>query len=106
MKGVSRIVILRSRSLGSVRADITAGTVQPKPISMGTMLRPESPSFLSSWSITNATLAIYPLSSMIDRKKNIVMMMGRKLRTLPTPSKIPSITRLWIASLMLAAVIA
>ena len=57
MNGVSSIVILRSRSLGRVRVDMTAGTVQPKPISMGTMLRPERPMRLSSLSMKNATLA-------------------------------------------------
>ena len=34
-----------------------------------------------------------PLSSIMERKKNIVMTMGRKLSTLPTPSKMPSMTR-------------
>ena len=60
------------------------------------MLRPERPIFRSSLSITKATLAIYPLSSSKDRKKNSVTMIGRKLNTLPTPLKIPSITREWI----------
>ena len=58
MKGVRRIVILRSRSLGSVRVDMTAGTVQPKPMSIGTMLRPERPILRSSLSMKNATRAI------------------------------------------------
>ena len=58
MKGVSRIVIFLSRSEGSVRVAMTPGTVQPKPISMGTMLRPERPILRSSLSMTKATLAI------------------------------------------------
>ena len=58
MKGVSSIVILRSRSLGRVRVAITAGTVHPKPISMGTMLRPDRPMRRSSLSITKATRAM------------------------------------------------
>ena len=58
MKGVSRMVSLRSRALGSVRVDMTAGTVQPKPISIGTMLRPERPIRRRSLSITKATRAI------------------------------------------------
>ena len=58
MKGVRRMVILLSLSLGRVRVDITAGTLQPKPMRSGTMLRPESPIRLSSVSIKNATLAI------------------------------------------------
>ncbi len=58
MKGVSRMVIFRSRSEGSVLVAITPGTVQPKPISMGTMLRPDRPILRRSLSITKATLAM------------------------------------------------
>ena len=58
MNGVSRMVILRSRADGSVRLAMTAGTVQPKPTSMGTMLRPDSPMRRSSLSMTNATRAM------------------------------------------------
>ena len=58
MNGVSRMVIRLSLRLGNVRVAITAGTVQPKPISMGTMLLPDSPMRLSSLSMKNATLAM------------------------------------------------
>ena len=58
MNGVSMTVILRSCSDGSVRVAMIAGTEQPKPISMGTKLRPERPSLRKSLSITNATRAI------------------------------------------------
>ena len=58
IKGVSRMVILRSRVLVSVRVAITAGTVQPKPMSMGTMLLPDRPILRRSLSITNATRAM------------------------------------------------
>ena len=58
INGVSRMVILRSRSLGSVRVAMTAGTVQPKPISMGTMLRPLRPILRSSLSMKKATRAM------------------------------------------------
>ena len=58
MNGVSRIVMRRSRSLGRVRVDMTAGTVQPKPISIGTMLRPDRPIRLRSLSMTKATRAM------------------------------------------------
>ena len=58
IKGVSSMVILRSRSLGSVRVAISAGTLHPKPISMGTKLRPERPILRSSLSITKATRAM------------------------------------------------
>ena len=58
MYGVSKIVILRSRSEGSVRLAMTPGTVQPKPISIGTTLRPERPILRNSLSITKATRAM------------------------------------------------
>ena len=51
-----------------------------------------------------ATRAMYPLSSSSDRKKNSVTMIGRKLSTLPTPWKMPSITRSWIVWFTFAAV--
>ena len=92
INGVRSMVILRSLSDGSVLLAITPGTVQPKPISIGTILLPDRPIFLSSLSITKATLAIYPLSSNMDRKKNSVTIIGRNASTLPTPLKIPSIT--------------
>ena len=71
--------------LTMVRLAIAAGTVQPKPISSGTMLRPDNPSLRRGLSITKATLAIYPVSSRIDRKKKSVTIVGKKLITLPTP---------------------
>ncbi len=98
MKGVRITVILRSLSEGSVLVDMTAGTVHPKPISSGTIERPERPILRRSLSMKNAILAIYPLSSRSERKKNITTTIGRKLNTLPTPSKIPSIIRLCITS--------
>ena len=91
INGISVIVIFLSRSDGSVLLAITAGTEQPNPINIGTMLRPESPILRNNLSITNATLAIYPVSSSNERKKNNVTIIGKKLNTLPTPSKIPSI---------------
>ena len=96
---MSMMVSFLSLAEGSVRPAITPGTEQPKPISRGTMLLPESPSFLKGLSITKATLAIYPVSSRSDRKKNNSIMIGRKLKTLPTPVNIPSITKDRITSL-------
>ena len=58
INGVSRMVIFRSRSLVRVRVAITAGTVQPKPMSMGTMLLPDRPILRSSLSMTKATRAM------------------------------------------------
>ena len=90
---------MRSRADGSVLLAMMPGTEHPRPISSGTMLRPERPIFLRSLSVTKATLAIYPLSSSIERKKNSMTMMGRKLSTDPTPPKIPSTTSERTASL-------
>ena len=106
INGVRSIVIFLSLSLVSVLVAITAGTVQPKPISIGTILLPDSPILRRSLSIMNATRAMYPLSSISDRKKNKVTIIGRKLSTLPTPVNIPSITRLLNVPFTLAAVIA
>ena len=58
MYGVRRMVILRSRSDETVRVAMMAGTEQPKPMSIGTMLRPESPMRRRGLSITNATRAM------------------------------------------------
>ena len=58
MKGVRRMVIVRSRSDGSVRAAMTAWTVQPKPMSIGTIDLPDRPMRRSSLSITKATRAM------------------------------------------------
>ena len=58
INGVSITVIFLSLSEDSVLVAIIAGTVQPKPISMGTMLLPESPILRRSLSMTNAILAI------------------------------------------------
>ena len=63
INGVKRIVILRSRSLVKVLVAITAGTVHPKPISIGTILRQDNPIFRSILSITNATLT---MNRMVD----------------------------------------
>ena len=83
---------------------MTAGTVQPNPIKSGTMLRPESPIFRSSLSMKNATRAIYPLSSIIERKKNKVTMIGKNDRTDPTPVKIPSMISPWSTGFICSAV--
>ena len=56
--GVSIIVIFLSLSLVSVREDITAGTEQPKPINIGTKLRPDKPNLRKGLSIIKAILAI------------------------------------------------
>ena len=86
------IVILRSRSDGSVRLAITLGTEHPNPINIGTILLPDKAIFLSSLSLTKATRAIYPVSSNNDKKKNKITIIGKKLIIEPTPWNTPSIT--------------
>ena len=87
-------MIVRFLSLSEERVllAITAGTEQPNPSSIGTKLLPERPILRRNVSITKAILAIYPVSSNIDKKKNRIRITGRKLSTLPTPVNIPSIT--------------
>ena len=51
-------VILLDEPLESVRVAMMAGTLHPKPISIGTKLRPERPILRSSLSMTKATLAM------------------------------------------------
>ena len=92
MKGVSMTVIFRSCSEGSVRVDMMAGTLQPKPTSIGTKLRPESPKRRKILSMTKATRAMYPESSRMDSRRNSTTMMGKKEITLPTPVSTPSTT--------------
>ena len=58
MNGISRIVNLRSRSDGSVRVAMTAATVQPKPVIIGTMELPDRPILRSARSMKNAARAM------------------------------------------------
>ena len=93
------MVIFLSLSEESVLVAMIAGTEHPKPISIGTKLRPDKPIFRRSLSITNETLAIYPLSSSMDRKKKSTTIIGRKDNTLPTPVNTPSIINDWTIGL-------
>ena len=58
MKGITIIVVSRSRSDSMVRVAITAGTEQPKPSSIGIKLLPCSPNMCMKPSITKAARAI------------------------------------------------
>ena len=87
------MVILRSRSLDTVLVAIIAGTVQPKPISIGTKLRPDRPSRRMGASSAMATRAISPLSSNKPISRNNSRMAGKKLTTAPTPANAPLISR-------------
>lgn len=68
-----------------VLAAITAGALQPKPMNMGIKDFPLRPSFLKRRSMTKAALAIYPLSSSMDMKKNRIMICGTNTSMLPIP---------------------
>ena len=52
MKGVTSITLSRSCLFSSAREAMTAGTVHPKPSSMGMKALPDSPSLLMMPSIT------------------------------------------------------
>ena len=58
IKGTSMMVMRRSFSFSMVRAPMTAGTVQPKPMSMGINALPDSPKRRSSRSIMKAARAM------------------------------------------------
>ncbi len=58
INGARRAVSFLSFSLSRVLADMIAGTVHPKPISMGMNALPDSPIFLISLSMISAPLAI------------------------------------------------
>ena len=87
------MVSMRSFLLSRVRVVIIAGTLQPKPISIGINDLPWSPIRCIILSIRKAALDIYPVSSNSAIQKNRINMFGRKIITLPTPAIIPFITR-------------
>ena len=93
MKGTRRMVIRRSFSFSIVLAPMTAGTVQPNPMSMGMNALPERPKCRSVRSMTKAARAIYPLSSSMERNRKSRAIMGRKVSTPPTPEISPSTSR-------------
>ena len=90
IKGVINMVFSLSLRFSSVREAIMAGTEQPNPKSNGRNAFPESPTRLIRSSMTNAALAIYPLSSRYPRARKRIKMLGRKVRIPPTPEMIPS----------------
>ncbi len=66
--GITRIVLILSFSVASVRVLIIAGIAQPKPIIIGIKARPETPNLRKIRSNIKAIRAIYPLSSIIEKK--------------------------------------
>ncbi|MPN12241.1 hypothetical protein SDC9_159553 [bioreactor metagenome] len=73
MKGVSMMVIFLSFSFSMVLVAMIPGTEHPVPISMGIKDLPERPNLLKILSMMKATLAIYPLSSSREMKKNKII---------------------------------
>lgn len=76
-----------------VRVAIIAGTLQPKPMSIGINDLPCKPIRCIILSIIKTTLAMYPVSSINVIKKNKMRMLGKKTITLPTPEITPSTRR-------------
>ena len=86
-----KTVFRRACGFSSVRAAITAGTVQPKPSSSGTAARPLSDRRLMNESVIYAARLIYPQSSRNPRQINKINMFGKNVSTAPTPGIIPSV---------------
>ena len=94
MNGTISIVSARSFLLLISRAAMIAGTLHPKPISIGINELPCRPMRCIILSIVYAARAIYPESSIRLRKKNIIMILGKNASTAPIPISTPSINRL------------
>ena len=93
MKGTSIVVILRSRSLESVRVAMIEGTQHPNPIRSGTMLLPERPIFrIARYHQQRRHVPCSAESSKMERKKNRVTIVGKKPITAPTPAPTPSMS--------------
>ena len=90
--GITLIVEILSFLSASVRVFIVAGTEQPNPIIIGINALPLKPNFLNSLSRINATLAIYPLSSRIEKNINNTRICGKNPTTANSPPSIPSQT--------------
>ena len=69
MNGIMAIVMSLLFRLSMERVAIIAGTLQPKPITIGIKDFPWSPILCISLSTMNAALDIYPESSISEMKK-------------------------------------
>ena len=69
MKGTRAIVIRRDLRLSMVRVAMMAGTLQPKPITIGMNDLPCNPIRCISLSTMKADRAMYPESSIREMKK-------------------------------------
>ena len=92
MNGVSRMVILRSRSEGRVRLAMTPGTVQPKPDEHGhdaaAGQADAAQQLIHHKGHTRHVAGILQHGEEEEQHHDD----GRKLSTLPTPVKMPSMT--------------
>ena len=89
-KGITLTVASFSFSSARVLVLIIAGTEQPKPIIIGINALPESPNLRRARSKMKAILAIYPLSSKIEKNKNNTKICGKKDNIEKIPPSIPS----------------
>ena len=87
--GESIMVSRRSFSSSNAFVAIMPGTAQPKHIRSGMNALPDSPNRLHARSSMNATRAIYPVSSSMDKNKYNSITCGIKLSTESSPDKSP-----------------
>ena len=71
-----------------------AGTVHPKPSSIGINALPDRPIEPIMESIMYATRDMYPLSSRNARHRKSIAILGKNSRIPPTPAIMPSTMRL------------
>ena len=78
-------VILLSLSFSMVLVAMIPGTPHPVPTRIGMKDFPERPKNLNTRSMTKAALAMYPMSSSMQRTRNSTSIWGRNPMTAPTP---------------------
>ena len=93
IRGIISIVMMRLFLFSMVLVAITAGTLQPKPMTIGMKDFPWRPILCISLSMMKAPRAIYPVSSRREMNRYRRRIFGRKTSTLPTPPMIPFTTR-------------
>ena len=92
INGTTIMVIRREVRHSMVRHAKTAGTLQPKPMTIGMNDLPCTPMRCITLSMINAARAKYPESSKKEMKRYRIMMLGKKTSTLPTPLITPSVS--------------
>ena len=92
------MVKILSLLLSRVLVAIIAGTLHPKPTSMGINDFPGRPKNCMNLSITKAALAIYPESSRNERPRNMKPIGGIKVAMVWMPPPMPSAMMVFIQS--------